>query len=414
MKSLALDSQITPNIFPKLKPGVNFFKKEGDLKNFGAFVYVGFNHRGIELNSQLAPYLLQHLTGLMSLEIIYQEIGLMVTSQSEVQMSALRREIDEILSVLYRGEFIELRNLKIETFIDGEFAPINLVNSRNRLRAEENLYSWHPAVSIDRSAESIIESRRNFSIIIFGRNRLAISLFSILQASGFSQIKIIDRSISPAAAAAIQIAPDEVCGLAIRGSDVGVRKSLVIADLARNSQLFPDQQLNFPAIPDFIISTEVAPQETIQRWMSELIPHLAISKLIENSIEIGPIVLPGRSPCLNCLSLWRSEQFPHHKEFELISALDGSQIKSLELPSAQVALLSGYIAIHLIEFEANQNSSELNASRLNASRLNASRLIGATQRINLFDPLNPERTNNPDNQFRYWQPHISCGCQQLI
>jgi hypothetical protein len=225
---------------------------------------------------------------------------------------------------------------------------------------------------------------------------LALSLFSILQASGFSQVKIIDRSASSSSAALVQIAPDEVCGLAIRGSDVGMRKASVIADLARNSQLFPAQDLAFPAVPDFIISTETIPQETLQRWMSEAIPHLAISNLIENRVEIGPIVLPGKSPCLNCLNLWRSEQYPHHKEFELIAALDSSHVKSLELPSAQVALLSGIIAIHIIEYCANQFQPNQIASQL----------VGATQSTNLFDPTG--------NQFRYWQPHIACGCQSLI
>jgi hypothetical protein len=391
------------NSFPKLKAGVNYFKTE---KNSQSLIYVGFSHRGIELSSLYSPLLLGLLDGSKSLRDIYQEIALRVADKSGKQISQISQpvvEVNEILSALHQAKFIEFRRIRSEHLVAGGFAPINLLNSRNRLQAEENLHCWRPEVAGGKSSEELIENRRNFSVIIFGRNRLAISLFSILQASGFNQIKIIDRSVSPAAAASVQIAPDEVCGLAIRGSDVGVRKSLVMADLARNSQLFPAQEISFPAIPDFIISTEAAPQETIQRWMSELIPHLAISKLIENKVEVGPIVLPGRSPCLNCLSLWRAEQFPHQKEFEFMAALDGSQVKGLELPSAQVALLSGLIAIHLIEFAAIQTSGQGDP-----------KLVGATQSINLFDPLNSDIASNSASQYRYWQPHISCGCQQLL
>ena len=381
MTSLKFDIAFSAASFPRLRSGVNYFAVGNE---FNPCMYVGFSHRGVELESQIAKYLLQLFDGSHTLESIYQ------------LLAGNLMEVAEILKVLDREQLIEFRTSKLVTFVEGEFAPVNLISFTNKMRAEENLYCWHPAISIDRSSESLINSRRNFAIIIFGRNRLALSLFSILQASGFSQVKIIDRSISSSFAASVQIAPEEVCGLAIRGSDVGMRKASVIADLARNSQLFPAQDLAFPTVPDFIISTETIPQETLQRWMSEATPHLAISNLIENRVEIGPIVLPGKSPCLNCLSLWRSEQYPHHKEFELIAALDGTQVKSLELPSAQVALLSGIIAIHVIEYCANQFQPNQNVSQL----------VGATQSTNLFDPQGAE--------VRYWQPHIACGCQSLI
>jgi len=382
-----------PTSFPKLKPGVNYFKKSRGSK---AFIFVGFNHRGVELDSEIALLVLQLLTGLQSLGNIYQAIAADINSKSE-------KEVREILEALYQAGFLEFLSSKQPAYIEGKFAAVNLVNFQNRFRSEMNLYSWHPQVSIDRTAESLIVSRRNFSIIIFGRNRLALSLFSILQASGFSQLKIIDRSISPSVAEAIQISPDEVCGLAIRGSDVGVRKTLVIADLARNSQLFAGEEFSFPEIPDFIISTEAIPQETLQRWMSELIPHLAISNLIENIVEVGPIVLPGKTPCLNCLALWRADKFPHFKEFEFLAALDSNQPKGLELPSAQVALLAGIIAIQVIQFCTNQRNLT-----------SPSKLLGASQIINLFDPLDSIQSDSAGNRFRYWQPHISCGCQQLI
>lgn len=410
MPSPQIDTSFDAASFPRLRSGVNYFKIGNEFK---PCIYVGFSHRGIELESELAKYLLHLLDGSHSLANIYRLIARSVVGVNEdigVNEDVTKSEIDEILGVLNREQIIEFRTSQLVSYVEGKYAPVNLISSANKMRAEENLYCWHPAVSIDRNSESLINNRRNFAIILFGRNRLALSLFSILQASGFSQIKIIDRSISSSSAELVQIAPDEVCGLAIRGSDVGQRRSWVIADLARNSQLFPAQDLSFPAVPDFIISTETIPLETLQRWMSEAIPHLTISNLIENRVEIGPIVLPGKSPCLNCLNLWRSEQFPHHKEFELIAALDGAKVKNLELPSAHVALLSGLIAIHVIEYCANQI----------ASNQNLSQLVGATQSINLFDPLNTAQAagfldaNVSGNQYRYWQPHVACGCQRLI
>ena len=276
------------------------------------------------------------------------------------------------------------------------------------MRAEANLYSWHPQIDNEMSAEDLIGKRRNFSIMIYGRNRLAISLFAVLQASGFALIKLTDRTNSASSESRAQIEPDEVCGLAIRGSDVGLRKASVLADLARNSQLFPSENVLFPELPDLIISTESIPQETMQSWLSENIVHLPVSNLIENKIVLGPIVIPGKTPCLNCLNLWQADQFPHHNSFEILAALDSGEGKGLELPAAQVALLTGLITTQVIQYCTSVGIHNVVNSE------DAVKLVGATLAINLFDPLNSISLDDETYGYRYWQPHTSCGCQLLI
>jgi len=389
--------------YPALKPGVQFFRVAGEDCSD---VYVGFSNRGIELKFEIAYELLALFDGSRSLGSIILEIE--TDSKS-------RELISETLQALSTERLIEFRSSPfLKLLLKKELQAVNVVNSSNRMRAEENLYSWHPDVSAQQDAQTLIGHRRNFSIIIYGRNRLALSLFAVLQASGFALVKLTDRAGSVSDDSVVQIEPSEVCGLAIRGSDVGLRKALVIADLARNSQLFPLEKLEFPLKPDFIISTESIPQETMQLWLSDAIAHLPISNLIENRVVIGPIVIPGETPCLNCLSLWRSDQYPHHNSFEILTALDSGEGKGLELPSAQVALLTGLIATHVIQFCTSQNSAAHNAT---------SKLIGATLAINLFDPIDSGASSSLDNEgylgnqgfgYRYWQPHPSCGCQQLI
>jgi hypothetical protein len=385
--------------YPVLRPGVNFFKVGGQDCND---IYVGFSNRGIELKFEIAEQLLRLFDGSRSLENI---TSLVKTEQGQATKSlqAYEYQISEILQVLSEERLIEFRTSPLPSKLNKkDLLPVNLVNSLKRMRAEENLYSWHSEIDNGISAESLIGRRRNFSIMIYGRNRLALSLFAVLQASGFSLIKLTDRTNSTSNDSVAQIEPSEVCGLAIRGSDVGLRKALVLADLARNSQLFSDENLGFPAIPDFIISTESIPQETMQIWLSENIVHLTISNLIENKIVIGPIVIPGKTPCLNCLNLWRSEQFPHHNSFEFLTALDSGEGKGLELPSAQVALLTGLITTQVIQYCSSRDSEQ------------AVKLIGTTLAINLFDPLGSISSSDESFGYRYWQPHISCGCQRLI
>ena len=391
--------------FPALRPGVNFFKIAGQSCSD---IYVGFSNRGIELKFEIAEQLLRLFDGSRSLANI---TSIIETDQDQATKSSKVCEnqisqILQILQILSEERLIEFRTSPLPNQLPKKELPAaNLVNSLNRMRAEENLYSWHPQADTGISAETLIGKRRNFSIMIYGRNRLALSLFAVLQASGFTQVKLTDRTNSTGNDSIAQIEPSDVCGLAIRGSDVGLRKPLVLADLARNSQLFPTGDLAlpaFPVIPDLIISTQSVPQETMQNWLSENIVHLPISNLIENKIVIGPIVIPGKTPCLNCLNLWRAERFPHHNSFEILVALDCGEGKGLELPSAQVALLTGLITTQVIQYCSLLDSVE------------AVKLVGATLAINLFDPLGSISSEDETFGYRYWQPHISCGCQRLI
>ena len=403
--------------YPALKPGVNFFKVAGhDCSG----IYIGFSNRGIELNFEIAFELLRLFDGSHSLKKIIS----MISAISEIEVAEGRNleesifQISKILQLLSDARLIEFRTSPLPGKLPNkDLLPVNLVNSLKRMRAEANLYSWHPQIENGISAETLISKRRYFSIMIYGRNRLALSLFTVLQASGFSLIKLTDRAYSASANSKAQIEPDEVCGLAIRGSDVGLQKALVLADLARNSQLFPLESLVFPELPDLIISTESIPQETMQSWMSENIVHLPISNIIEEKIIIGPIVIPGKTPCLNCLNLWRADQFPHQSSFEILAALDSGEGKGLELPSAQVALLTGLITTQVIQFlQSNQSNQSIKDCTSVDSKISdgSVKLIGATLAINLFDPLDSISSSDETFGYRYWQPHISCGCQRLI
>jgi hypothetical protein len=406
--------------YPALKPGVNFFKVAGqDCSD----IYIGFSNRGIELNFEIAFELLCFFDGSHSLKKIISAISeiSVIEVEEDQNLEESIFQITKILQLLSDARLIEFRTSPLPSKLPKkDLLPANLVNSLNRMRAETNLYSWHPQVDNGISAETLISKRRYFSIMIYGRNRLALSLFTVLQASGFSLIKLTDRAYSASVDSRVQIEPDEVCGLAIRGSDVGLRKALVLADLARNSQLFPLESLVFPDLPDLIISTESIPQETMQSWMSENIVHLPISNIIEEKIIIGPIVIPGKTPCLNCLNLWRADQFPHQSSFEILAALDSGEGKGLELPSAQVALLTGLITTQVIQFLQSNQSNQSNQSIKNCTSVDSKisdgsvKLIGATLAINLFDPLDSISSSDETFGYRYWQPHISCGCQRLI
>ncbi|WP_344883545.1 hypothetical protein [Allokutzneria multivorans] len=87
--------------------------------------------------------------------------------------------------------------------------------------------------------------------------------------------------------------------------------------------------------PDFVVLTGsvVRDQELRAELMSNGIPHLAV-ELHETSALVGPFVVPGRTSCLTCVDLWRSDRDPG---WGLVSSQLGALPSAEELVCAHAA-----------------------------------------------------------------------------
>ena len=382
---------MSEQVIPALKPGVQVIATPSGS-------YIGFSHRGIELKS-----LTQNLPPIQSEGQCDDQIESQSDDQNFVSVAlalfdgrrsiakiaaalsshfdrlVLQSEITALIEHLLAANLLEITELapsQSSHLRSGKLIPQNQLNFESRLAPETNLVAWQ-SKKINSSKATVID-RAKFSILVFGSNRLALSIYSLLLASGFSSTKLIDR-IRPIN----EISADLVCGASIKTSDIGLKSSEVLAELKRNSQLNFVDEAPFPSVPAFIISTSATQPDYIQRWLSEAIPHLLIGNLIESQIEIGPIVIPGKSPCLHCLELWRSEQNPNYQKLNLLTAIAAP----LELSAGAVSAIAGFAVLQICEFAATAQS----------------KLIGAVAKVDLLNPLAPE--------MQYWQPHEDCGCQ---
>jgi len=120
--------------------------------------------------------------------------------------------------------------------------------------------------------------------------------------------------------------------------------------------------------------------------MSEAVPHLQISHLNESFIDVGPLVVPGITACLRCVGM---RKFGVHKIPALVELLQTLEIVP-ELSSSGSAFLAGFIAAIAIQYADTGQSP----------------LMKKTLRFNLNDVSNPEHI--------YWEPHIFCGCLEVI
>ena len=138
---------------------------------------------------------------------------------------------------------------------------------------------------------------------------------------------------------------------------------------------------------DVVVMTGHAGLDPVWMWrlVSEQVPHLPIV-WHEASVSVGPLVLPGRTPCLRCIDLTRRDD---DAAWPVIAA----QLNALALvPHAEETLLTATAAAVAV----SQILALLDER--------ASSLAGAS-----FEILAPEGLP----QIREWAMHPECGCAAL-
>ena len=345
-------------LFPTLKPGLLIASLNSQE------FYLGEPTDGLYMPAN--PYLpiARACDGVRSTHAIAQECGL----SHEIVL--------EFIAELLGHSYIELRTeVREQSGLD-----LLKLNYIQRATPELELYSWRAGVFDGGTLE--IAGRKTFAIVILGENRLARALLANLQASGFSQSRILPRALNPAR----RTSPRDVCGILLKNLDIG-RKLIDI-----HEEIIKGAALNYGGSQsemgvDLAISTDFAPLEFIQRWMSEGIAHLQISQPTSHTLEIGPVVIPNNpiTACLNCVRLHRRDHLPTF--INLATGFSAHSQMRRELPTSSASFAAGVITSYICEFAAEGVSS----------------LTGHSLNINLLKPLEEIR-------HHHWAPHPECGC----
>ena len=336
----------------------------------------GFDYLKLKSGVELAPRAEGYLLGLPT-------HGVLLAAGVQVQMARSfdgRRTVQEIA----RGLLCDIAtvttfaNLLASQGLLEEY-PLPLAPHSNdlseqiiavRSETERGLLTHRAGVSDGGASE--FHARAGMTILISGENRLARNLLATLQASGFTSTRLISRAhLSP------RIDGSDVCGIMVRNSDIGKNRREFTEELIRGARIARGEQVA-KADPDLIISTGPIEWDYVQRWLSEGSPHLHINPAIGREIEVGPLVIPGITPCLRCVTLTKRDNGTSSR-YEFIRS---------ELPSAAVAYISGLIALAIGEYCATGLTP----------------LRAASQWHDLLEPLRPP-------EIRHWNFHPDCGCR---
>jgi hypothetical protein len=354
--------------YPALKPGVNFLIQHEEKQSY---VLVGTSTSGIKLIGHNAIHFLQKSNGQLELNEIIKSIGITGNQALEIIQPLLTNNL-LILSTTPLS-LKEVRHVDVAT--DASSA---------RITPELNTLAWRKTLSPTKD----ISSRRDKEILILGKNRLAYALLELFLSIGYLKSKVVNDLTG-------EIPSQLVGATPFRMSDIGSQVSEIREKIKREFGLnltalkIKDRshQTSEKLTPEKLtISTADFPVAEYPALIIEGSAHLQIGNLTAGKVEVGPIVIPGKTPCYNCILMWKSENLK-----EMANLFISNQVADpLELPAASVTYLAGLI-VTLVD---------------NYFALEKSYLIGSSIVVNLLRPL--EFTE------RFWQPHPRCGCLELL
>lgn len=144
--------------------------------------------------------------------------------------------------------------------------------------------------------------RMQAAVLIHGGGRVAVSLATLLAAAGVGWVSTVaDGAVTP-----------EEVGCGYLEEDVGKRRSIAIRKaIMRTAPATNTSPLPRTRKPDLVLLVDAAVPDPhlVKRLFTEGAPHL-VAWAGEGVGVVGPLVVPGRSSCLRCVDLHKTETEP--------------------------------------------------------------------------------------------------------
>jgi hypothetical protein len=152
-------------------------------------------------------------------------------------------------------------------------------------------------------AVAVLQGRRAATVAVHGTSRLATSVAATFAAAGVGWIQLVHGG---------EVSAGDCCPGGVTPADEGRRFAVAAEEAVR--RYGPDVETG-PIPPerstDLVVLTDPAPLDTSLRSAlhQDRVAHLPASVDGSRAI-VGPLVLPGRTSCLRCADLHRTERDP--------------------------------------------------------------------------------------------------------
>lgn len=218
----------------------------------------------------------------------------------------------------------------------------------------------------------VVHRRAARGVVVLGAGPTGLAIATTLAAAGVGCVLVEDSM------------PVRSCdvGTGYRWSDVGTPRAAAARRALRDVAV--EVRTDGLDRPDVVVLVDHAAADPGRAAMlvSSDTAHLSVV-VREADVLVGPIVVPGRGPCLQCLDLHRADDDPAWPG--LLAQLTGAGTRSGAEPVAVAQVCAGVAAAAVL-------------AHLDGARPT---LLGRTVEVGLPDAL---------PRVRDWAPHPSCGC----
>jgi len=225
-------------------------------------------------------------------------------------------------------------------------------------------------------ANVVMQRRLRAQVLVTGASRLAVPIASILAAAGVGRVHADQDGVARVSDAA---------PAGLLPSDAHRPRGVAAADALR--RVAPDLAVNRPlrGLATFVVLVGFSAPASLTAYSygSRRLAHLAVW-MRDGTVVVGPLVRPGRSACLHCIDLYRTDLDP---DWPAIAAQLHTAPEVGEVVTATTALSAAAFAAHEVLTHVDGGTPST---------------VGATVEI-----IEPGRTIR-----RQWSQHPSCGCRR--
>ncbi|MEY3354806.1 MAG: hypothetical protein RLZZ302_361 [Actinomycetota bacterium] len=372
MKIQSIDTRAVDLLLirPRLKRGAIVLSLSDSLIE-GNRVFVGCNGSGIQCEALGIRTIIAAFDGKKSAQEIAEALAIDSEIVSQVVGQLLSAGLIDYLvtQIVAPGRFKE----------QDQSSDAGYIQLQSKITPELSATTW--ITGINDGGVEVLTYRRMALIEISGENRVATQLYGILLASGVTQTKMASASRRDRA----RIGNQDMCAGLLTSSDVGSNFQHTLEDKARELALFPSKdKSSADEIPEVFLKVFIGNghEALIAQSMSEDEIHLIVAAPDGPSIDIGPLVIPGKSACSRCVTLARSDQHSLSREIDIFR----STHTELEIPVTVAHFVAAQIASEILRFIDTKKSA----------------LISTRVRTNYLDICNPQHIR--------FARHPLCGC----
>ena len=293
---------------PRLKQGVHISPPDPEHEQS---LVVASAHRAISINHPGARAIIAKFDG--------RHCALDISSEIDAPLEVVEKvikqlEITQLLDITsskirlhnrFHSPIAERSAHTEDQSNDASFKQLQL-----RMSPELSQTTWVSGV-VDGGVE-VLSSRQNFGVEIHGENRLATLIYAALLASGVTNTKFSiasDRDVT-------SIGDSDLGTGILRISDFGLNYKSRIEELTREWSLFPTASKNVKGtinspIPERnirVIVGRYSPQLQ-EQLMRDRMDHLFVGSVFGGAAYAGPLVQPGKTPCVQCLEMGKAERY---------------------------------------------------------------------------------------------------------